>query len=427
MELALPGDLTRLCDRLARLARTPRQRARAYEARLHLLYEQSDWAALRQLSETTLAHASALGDTNLLLICHDALAMLAIFEGHHDDAASHLARLDEFSVTLDRPLLRATTRYGQGWVMGYTDPRSAVELLEASVTLSEHAGGHPLGRVPTLAKLTEVWREHGHAPNAYGVSLRVREVLERSDVASHLRLVGAHALFLAQLLTGEYDAALGTLRGALKLDVPPQVWWRSVLRLDLAELLLTLGAPREALAELDAVDARADLHEVDQPRRLLLRARTLVTLGRPADAAFDEALARPFTIRHAYVHARLLIARAATLPLARATRPLEEALEIARAANLGGVRIEALVALAQAHLTLGQPELARTHGAQAVALSETFTSDVPTFDVWATHAAALNATGDPGVTAARERARLLRQDAERRVPSGYRLTGNSTR
>ncbi|MFC4456698.1 hypothetical protein ACFO0P_23210, partial [Deinococcus sonorensis] len=420
VEVSYQAELQRLGERLSALARTATQHARAYEARMHRLYEQRDWPGLEALSGATLNRAEEVNDRPLQAVCHEALAAVTLFSGRLDEARHHLSRLGQLGAELDDLRLRALTHLGLGRVEGLGQRRAALAHFEQALALYADVAGDPTGRVAALVKLAVTWHELGLALPALDAARRAEEVLGTLDADSYYQLAGAHSTFLAEHALGNSSAALATVRRALALHGQHQEWWRSVLHLDLAQVYLTVGAVELARAEVRAVAERADLQPPDEPRRLLLEAQTLTRRGERADAVFAAALAHPITRLNPYEHARLLIARGPTLPARQALLDAQAALQLAQAAELGGVQVAALTRRAQAHLALGDLHQAVQDSASARQLCDTFTPELPLGEVMRTHAAALDALGDPQAAQAHEAAQAWLQHAAQQVPEEFR-------
>ncbi|MVN89005.1 AAA family ATPase [Deinococcus sp. HMF7620] len=419
--VAVPGLFHRLGLLLHRLAHTPQQAVRAYEAQLRDLFEQGDWPGLHALAEATLTQATGASDHRLQTVCHEALAAEALLHGDLTAARHHLTQLGTLATTLGDPDLQASVHLGLGRVLSVTHRQTALAEFDRALALYTELNDHT-GQVAALARMAWLQQELGRAQLALRLAQQAQDTLTQLDTPSQLLFTAAHAQALAQHALGLWAGALETLNAALTSPVIVRTWWLSILQLDLARLYLTLGAPARSLKELDDLEARGDLVGHDQPRVLLTRAEVLTALGQPeeARALLEAALARPVSHPDPFEQGRLLLALTRVVAPAQALDSATAALTLAHDAKLGGLEVLALTRRAQAHLDLGDGAAALEDSRAALDLSAALTPEEPLGDLLDVYARALEHTGDEAAAEGREQAQAWWQAALAQVPGPFR-------
>ena len=383
-----------LLDRLDRLARTPRQRARAAGHRAWYCSTQGDWATGITLGHQALALCEAAEDAELLATTSQRLGTALAMAGRFDEAL---------------PRLRAA----EAWVDAHAGSNSAAEFWGNVAAVLDNLG-RPAEAQRYHQRVIEATRardDHSFLAtaranlavsrlNAGDVAGARNQLVLAQQLVSSYELHGTSTGFIAALQAqtaramGRYAEALAWCDSAEAVLASAGAGWLPVVQMHRAQILLDLGQPARAQQTLVGIDIEA-LPARLQARHGGLFARLQLALGQDASGALDKALAKAPTAGWPELRLGLRIERAALLPPAER---IDQLFAIAHGALQLGLRGVALAALLRLCAHAGDATTAR-EALQAIQAVEADQAE-----------AASNAGADAGVKAGIEPNNLYRAE-----------------
>lgn len=391
----MKGDKEEAVAKLAKLAETPLQKAKALYAETALLNNRGEGVGGERAAREGYTHALTAGD----------LVMQAKLQGALGEALYYQDRIEEASDVL-------------GAVCGFweelgQEAELAAALSDAAITLDlqdrYEEAAHYYRRADELAARSGEKGKRAITLNNFGYSLRnagyarrsleplmeAKELLEGISGSADTRRRNLAQLGESHAQLAEYTLALEYLQIAIALseehDLP-----HGFLHCSTAEVYLSLGQFERAEAYVAAALQQPGLRDRLQGAIWLTKARLFVLKGRDAREAFSQAEALMDLKKDTSGLSQLCMDRAPTLPPARFLEHAQQALEIAKRHELGALLPGAEARCAQALLALGRPGEALQHSASAVNLLDTYDpTDFYRAEVLFTHFRALEATSDP--------------------------------
>ena len=394
--------LAQSMDRLAALARTPRQQAAACEARAAMHHLRGEWAEASAWVERALAALGSTDDPNARIKLLNMKGVVLRRAGQLAEAraaleaALMLAR-DEDSrgaKELDLPAVLNNLAL----VLGEMD-----DHLGASGLLQESAGRQtdPLVRARVLNNLGISLEERGQSALAYEQRLAAARLCSAAASQGTADLVLALSLGANARNLARYREALVHLEHAKRLAQSIRHWREEDLHGHCAAIWLDLGRVNLAREALEAAERAIGTTPRAAPELALVKARYCIAAGKDALAILETAEQR---VRDAAEHRalrRLLVCKAQLLPAGEAVALMRGLLELAAVQDNAGASIPAHTRMAQALLGDGQIAPAVRHAQRAAdALSLAVPLDMSCAEVWLTLAQTLVAVDESAAAAA---------------------------
>ena len=451
------GELAAAVGRLSALARTPRQRAAAFESLgvMHHVQGQRTQAAeavargLQALSEGDASGAGAEGSEGAAdhLRAHVSLLNLQGIVLRHAGQHAQARQALEQALALARPNLQragpplakrarpSARRVGPGQAAGVEahagadekpnpppapppslqpNPAPHIDLpavlnnlalvlqdlddhLGASALLHESAAlqPDPLVRARVLNNLGISLEERGQVAQAYEQRLAGARLCAAAQSAGTADLVLAVSLGANARNLGHFRDALMHFAQAQQLAARIRHWREEDLHRQFAMLWLELGRINQARQSLAQAEQACGADAKPSVSALILQARCLMAVGQDARAVLDAAeRAAHGAGDHRKLLRRLMVCQAQVLPAQQASQRIGLMLSSPELSDNLGAAIPLQVRWAQALLVLGDTAHAVQHAQRAAAaLGAALPMEMSCAEVWLTLAQALQAHG----------------------------------